>query len=169
MGDLIIPAEYAAQAARHTAGDELIDQHRETYERFNPELRRIDPYLDLVYIGDRVPVGALPGVVPGAWHVRRRNPLTVPTFKAIVGPKGEPIEPTARIFEQLKEMDGWKTDPKRALKDRLAREAADRERRVDEMRAEAREEFAMRMKAELSPSISFGGRNWTARARGRRG
>lgn len=156
---LILPAAVERQALI----DQAVNDRIEIADEFNTELARIDERLRLIFCGENFP--ALPGVVPGRWHVVRLadRPGDVPSFKAIVGPDGGFMEPHSGIFEQLREMDLWRGDVVDRLKKQRAGEAATRQRRAEAQRAEAREEAALRIKALTNPSIRFGGTGWTAR------
>lgn len=82
--------------ARHQAG--ALEQ--ELHSAFGPEM-------EVVRVrGDYDPAGMPPGCVPGAWHVRRRNPAPeLPTYMPIVGPGGTYREPDSRVVAELAARD----------------------------------------------------------------
>jgi hypothetical protein len=158
MTELILPGS----VERNQLIEQATDSQLAFVDWFNEQLALIDRNLKLIFCGDRFP--DLPGVVPGRWHVvrlaDRRGEL--PSFKAIVAADGGYMEPHSGIFDQLKRMDLWGPDGIGRLERERAEEAEARARRVQAMREEAKEEFALRLKAVTNPGIRFGG-SWRAR------
>lgn len=114
----------------------------ERCREFNPLLVRVDPYLSMVFCREPAPLEAVAcGARPGRYNLVREAPGAPLSFIPIIGPDGEFVEPTSRIFDELKAMDWWNADVKRdrqAREDRLedARrktEEAERERMTDEV------------------------------------
>lgn len=98
-------------------------------ERFNRELKHIDRLLELVYLPPGADTTGTP-CRPGYYHVIRRNENAPITVIVVEGEHGEPVEPTARLFDRLREGDLWDANSRRRFERRqqLASEAADRER-----------------------------------------
>lgn len=95
-------------------------------KQLDRELKSLDPYLDCVYIGDRAP--EYPGLVPGRWHVRRRNPDAMDWYLPITGQNGEYVEPGMWLVEEMKKRDLWNAG---TIKDFMHRQ-----RRAVELRKE---------------------------------
>lgn len=121
---LILPADIERERL-------VDDARRQDYlaKALTKELKRLDPYLEIVYIGERVsqvkPEDGAPGVVPGRWHVVRHNPETVDSYFPIMGLNGEFREPTFKLIEDMKEADLWRKGALQDLRDRQIK-AADR-------------------------------------------
>lgn len=162
MTDLWLPGgevdqRHRADAERDRLTDHEVARQLETVRRFNRELRRLDEYLELVWVTrPRDPaVRPLPGMIWERWHVRRRNPDAPDTYLALTAPDGSYVEPSSRVFSMLAEHDLWRGDVQRRDRERRAREAADRERARDAAREERLEEFQLRYKAAVSPGVLF--------------
>lgn len=103
------------------------------------ELKQIDPYLELVFVGDRSP--DYPGITPGRWHVRRSPEDGPDSYWAVNGPDGEYVEPSSKLIEDMKAADLWRQGALQELYDRKARaetkkkreQALASEQRVDVM------------------------------------
>lgn len=95
-------------------------------KEFEAELKRIDHRLfGPVFCPDPAPLDAVAmGAQPGRWHVGRENEGAPTSLLPIMGPNGEYMEPTSRVFEQLKAMDWWD--------DRVLRDKRKRERQMEE-------------------------------------
>jgi hypothetical protein len=89
------------------------EQQEEWAKKFSKELQGLDRRLSLVWIKDSAPEYG--GLVPGRWHVRRKNDRGPDSYMAITGPDGEYMEPTSRIFDQLQQADLWRGDVKHKL------------------------------------------------------
>lgn len=122
--------------------------------RMNKELRRIDPYLELVFVGDRAPDDD-PAVVPGRWHVVRHNPGAPDTWMAVVGENNAYAEPTSRIFDKLAEENMWNASHLERKRKREARRAAERERDKERLRASSAEEFNEHLAAATRTQVSM--------------
>jgi len=141
MGDeLFVPPKVAYELQQETLRREaegLRELQVEAKEKwrleFEAELQRIDHRLfGPVWCPDPAPLDAVVmGAQPGRWHVGRWNEGAPATLLPIQGPNGEYMEPTSRVFEQLKAMDWWD--------DRVMRDKRKRERQMEEARI-AREE-----------------------------
>lgn len=84
--DLWLPFD----AEREQQIDYATSQAREA-RRLEAELKGMDPHLSVVFVGPRAP-GA-PGIVPGAWHIRRENAETIDSYWPILNPDGSPAPP----------------------------------------------------------------------------
>lgn len=104
-------------------------------EEFNRELKRMDPYLEMIFIGDDAMVQ---GAVPNRYHLSRKSPDAPATLIAITDEHGGFVEPGSAIFAKLAEGDLWS-----------ARSRRERQRAVEEAerardRKKAREDEARR-------------------------
>lgn len=119
---------------------------------FNPLLKRIDPYLEMVF----VPPGAkVAGFPPARYALVRHNPGAPPSCIPITGPNGEFIEPNSEVFNLLAEGDLWHSEASRARKKRVEEAERQKQRRIAREREERKEEFADRAKAAFNPGVSF--------------
>lgn len=140
-------AELSRQAAaEYLHHVELHDQLR----RWNRELKRIDPYLQLVKARED---SSLPGLKPGYFHVLRHNPTGPPSLIVHQGPNGEFREPDSGLFEELRKGDMWS---ERSMRERKAKErelaraeAAEKEREAEERRQEIAERYRHRMGTQV--------------------
>jgi hypothetical protein len=115
---------------------------------WNRELKRIDPYLELVKANDNA---SMPGLKPGYFHVLRHNPGAPPSVIVHEGPNGEFREPDSGLFEELKRKDMWRDEP--AWKKARAEREADAESKRDEY--ERKEELRERIDHALTTTVSF--------------
>ena len=91
--------------------------------QINTELKKLDPYLELVWIGPRAARGPIPGIEPGRWHIRRTPPGTIDSYWPSMGPDREYVEPTLQIIEDMKRADLWREGALQELRDRQVRKA----------------------------------------------
>lgn len=156
---LLLPDHAAQNYRRDMQVDEMVDRAR----GFNRLLRQIDDRLSLVWANEQADA---PGLVPGRWHVRRRNGAGVPdTYMAILGEGGSYREPDSSILRELQKRDLWTRDGMRDLERRGDAEVRAREAAAERTRAERREEFRDRYKALDSPGVSFNvGEGFSVRA-----
>ena len=125
----------------------------ETCDRFNKELRDIDPYLSMRYFPEGLPMPY--GAVPGRYHLTYKPPVGPSTLISLSGPHGEFVQPTSGVFRILAEMDlqSSQSNRERERKARQAEEARARmKRREDEDR---QEEIKDRMNAAFRTSVSM--------------
>lgn len=136
MGSVWVPPKVSAEmmAERQRFNAEMQEQAVVNrlvgeMERFNYELRQIDERLELVFIPSHADPGAT-GCRPGYFHVVRRNDNAPWSIMVVEGDNGEPVEPTSRLFEKLRESDLWNPNVMRRVreKERRAEEAAEREK-----------------------------------------
>jgi hypothetical protein len=171
MGRLFLPPRVARELLeerRQFAG--AID--RETYKdevchRWDKELSRLDPLLEMVRARDCFVVGT--PLLPGHYHVIRRNEGAPPSVIPIRGPEGF-IYPPGRLLEQLKTMDlqdarveRMRERVQRSLEERAER---DRERVREERQREILERWwaTSRTQVSMNPDVP-----WHQNAAGRRG
>jgi hypothetical protein len=98
------------------------------------ELKKVDPYLELVYVGPRAS-RKIPGLEPGRWHIRRSAPGVLDTYWPIMGENKEYVEPTFQIIEDMKKADLWRKGALQELRDRQERKAKEA-RRAEELTRE---------------------------------
>lgn len=133
---------------------------------WNDELKRIDPYLELVRVK---PQSTEPGLKPGFWYVMRHNPDAPPSLMCVEDPDtGEYREPDAALFDQLRAWDCWDDRVIRDREQRRERIAHSKERQKAREREGRLDEATILLKALESPGIRFGG-SWTAKAGARKG
>lgn len=166
----IAEGRVAANAAASRLVDRELQKQLEIAKRFTAELKLIDPLLEMVFIskppdaGDGAPFG----IVWNRWHVLRRNPDSAWQFMPVTDSEGGYVEPTSRVFDKLRSSDLWNGDARRKFMRERAEEAARKQRNLDALREEARDEIAWKLKALENPGIRFGGTGWTARAGARK-
>lgn len=148
---------------------ERLDRTRERagwLKHFDAELRKLDQRLSLVRAGTQF---TMPGLVPGYWHVKRRNdPPAMDSYLPLMGPDGEFVEPHMGILENLKRQDLQRDGALDELRKREEREREDQEKAKRFRAADRQEEFATRLKAIENPGVSMAP-GWTYRKKGRRG
>lgn len=99
MAQIILPTHVLANMER----ERQVDLRIEAAQEFNRLLKEIDPRLGLVRAHERADA---PGLIPGYWHVRRRNaPPAADTYMPITGPHGEFMEPHTGVLEELRYAD----------------------------------------------------------------
>jgi hypothetical protein len=135
-------------------------------EEWNRILYQVDAELRLVRAQESA---SAPGIVPGYYHVLRRNDLGPPTPIPVQGPDGEYREPGSWLLDQLAESDLWngrsQKDRERAYQELTRQKARRKERETEERRDEIKE----RWKAASNPGVSFSDAGpWRYRAGARR-
>jgi hypothetical protein len=165
-----VEAEMAEQArvqsrARLRA---LMDFDDPVCKQWEPELRKLDPYIRL---GRAKPMAYAPdlGVKAGYYHFLRDNPGAPPTVAPITGPNDEWIEPDGGVLRKLQENDLQRPG---VMRERLAREQRreqeqerEQERDLEEWTAEAVERWNAGNRAFVSMDRST---PWTQSARAKR-
>ncbi len=139
-----------AVAQQRTA--DILERVHGTLERFNAELKRIDPYLQLVRADPRADH---PSLRPGYWHILRVPPDAPSMIRVIEGPNGEYREPDSQVFEELRHDDMW-SDRSRRERERRQRELkrardAERRRETEDRRQEMYER--LRSKTVLQVAV----------------
>lgn len=143
---------------------------QEWVERFNRELKAIDPYLKLLWCPDPAPVDAVAcGAQPGRWHVMRHNPGAPISLLPITGPDGQYVEPNSAVFEKLRASDWWSPEvmrERKRVKEELERA---KERREAQERAAFDQEMLERWQAVSRAQISMSrDQPWSQNVKGRR-
>jgi hypothetical protein len=169
MPGLWVPPSVSRELQESTSAyrEELFSRarHREVIDSFNPELKKIDPHLQMVWFDEGT---ELFGVVPNRYHLLRDNPGAPPSLEPLCDAEGGFIEPNSGVFEWLRKGDMWnaaaKHDRERSIE--AARRAAERAR--DREREDIEEEFKDRYNAAFRTSVSLANTPWTQTARARR-
>lgn len=135
---LLLPEHVAEDIERA----QQVDRELGAAEWLDRELRAKDPQLCLCRAHDNADDERL---VPGYWHVKRRNDGIPDFYMPITGPNGEYREPDARVLEELDRRDLWRggRDAVAELRDRRMKEAAARERARLLMREQEADVLAM--------------------------
>jgi hypothetical protein len=133
---------------------------------WNKRLQELDPHLALAFAGERA---TGPGIVPGRWHIRRRNPQGADTYWAITTPDGGFREMSSAVLEQFQAGDLWNSQV-RAARDRALRRAEMSEQRQQQRQKEDRVDLIRdHINVEERPQVSFAEVPWSNSAAGRRG
>lgn len=115
-------------------------------KRLTRELKKLDPHLELGFCDPEAaknrPEDLAPGVVPGRWHVIRKNPKGLDSYFPIMGPNKEYVEPTDKIIEDMKAADLWRRGALQELNDRLRRNAEKQKRQEQTENEQRRDEIA---------------------------
>lgn len=138
--------------ARRQEAVSVIDQVHGALEHFNRELRRIDPYLELVRADPRSTHRMLK---PGYYHLVRTPPDSPPTVTIWEGPNGEFREPGSELFEWLRHADLW-SDRTRRVREKRQRELkrmAEREKAHET--EDRREEMYQRLRSKTRLSVAI--------------
>ena len=129
-------------------------------------LQSLDARLSLVKAGPNPSQHVL---VANAWHIRRENDQTFPSFYPIVDEDGKPREPTMADVYRLQRADMHRPgylDDLRHEQDRLNREReADRLRAASDRREHIKDWFHVLER----PSVGYSGKKWTNSTKGKRG
>jgi hypothetical protein len=136
-------------------------------EEWNRILHQIDPQLRMVRAQESANA---PGIVPGYYHILRRNELGPPTPIPLAGHDNEFLEPGSWVLEMLQRSDMWSGSARRE-RDRVAQELERQRRRAKDRETEERkDEINERWKAASNPGVSFSnrGKGWRYRAGARR-
>lgn len=110
---------------------------------FDPLLLNVEPWLRMLFCREPAPLEVVAaGARPGRYNIVREPPHGEPvTFIPIVGPAGEYVEPTSRVFDTLKAMDWWN--------DEVKRDRVERENRIEDARRKAQAEERRRIDDEV--------------------
>jgi hypothetical protein len=160
---------------------ELLDERRqftaaidrETYKdevchEWDRELSRLDPLLEMVRANECFVIGT--PLVPGHYHVVRRNPGAPPSVFPVRGPDGEFTHPSGGLLEKLKTMDLQDTRVER-MRERMQKSLDERQEREKQQAREERQEEALeRWLAVSRAQVSMNAdAPWSQNAAGRRG
>lgn len=163
MASVIVP-EYIARKMRQdkmlaTSGDMFI-------QSWNLRLQDLDPSLALAF----APEGASgPGIIPGRWHVRKRNDKGADSFFPIVNPDGSFREMDSGIIEKLRRGDHQNDQIVRAKAAEDDAAERSRERAVETAREQRIYELESNLNALTRPSVSMADVRWVNRSAGKRG
>lgn len=134
---------------------------------FNPELKRIDANLEMVYWPMRHP--DIHGFIHGCYHVVRHNPLGAGSVEPLVDADLKYREPGSWVFDMLAASDMWDDRVMRDRQKLRERAVRARERQQAREREDRREELRDRVNAATRASVSMTDVPWTQTASGRRG
>jgi len=129
-----------SRRARMRAWKTKADKQAKRLER---ELKKIDRHLEVDFIDPEAANNPVhmraPGVMPGRWHIIRRNPGAVDSYFALAGPNGEYRDLELAVVEEMKALDLWRPGALKAVRDREARAVLE-QKQADETEAEGRVE-----------------------------
>lgn len=133
--------------------EEAVDRHLQGAVALATALRDLDPRLELWKASDRLPE-PIHGVIPGYWHVVRRNDAPAPdsylaiTTEGLGAMSGGFREPDFGVLTELQEMDSW--NPRYRLPSDNYDEVEAALQRERDLKADQRaEEFAANLKTGL--------------------
>jgi hypothetical protein len=153
---VVIPQEYLRETEQHNAEVQAMIALRDELEEWTRDLKRLDERLQMVWAPESV---TAPGLVPGRFHVLRRNdpPAPVTPFPLVRGLlTGDPddegfIEPGSWVFDWLQKSDLQNTTVQEERK-RFQEEAERaRQRRKQEEREETIWEIDERLRVANNP------------------
>lgn len=152
---------YAADLARACHTDHVCD-------RWNRELRRLDPLLRMVRAPEMEVVGT--PLVPGCYHLIRDNPDAPQSVTPITGPDGGFREPPGSLLEQLQSMD-LQNPSVRRMRARVQQKLDEQQdRRREEIRGERQRDLLERWRAVSRTQVSTNTDTpWSQNVNGRRG
>lgn len=130
--------------------DEAVDQGPPAapfVRELNAELKQLDPYLELVWIGPNAKRGLIPGVEPGRWHIRRTPPGLIHSYWPVMGPDGKYVDPSFKIIDDMKAADLWREGALQELRDRQVREAEKKAKEAELEREQNKDVAAMDIRA----------------------
>lgn len=114
----------------------------DTCREFDPLLKSVEPALSMLWCREPAPLEVVAaGARPGRYNIVREPPEDAPvTFIPVVGPDGEYVEPTSRVFDMLAEMDWWDG--------RVKRDREELRQRAEDARSKAHAEEMRRISDE---------------------
>jgi hypothetical protein len=134
---IILPDSVQAELDK----EEFIERQGYLAKTLRGLLRDLDPNLDLVWVKEKAP--AIDGLVPGRWHIRRRNQGAPDTYMPVVTADGGYMEPHAGLIEQLKQRDMWRVgDIKQHFLDQHSKNEAKKEKNANLKREQRRDNIA---------------------------
>lgn len=133
--------------------EQMVDRDLSLAKEFDRRLQARYPDMHCVFAGEKA---SYPGIVPGRWHVVQPGKGGAPdSYLPIVGPGGEYMELTEKVFEWLAQRDLHRPGALQALIDREHERLRLAEERKREMDAARLEEIVGRHKARVSPGVLF--------------
>lgn len=142
------------EQARHADTAGLLDRVHGALAHFNRELKRIDPYLQLVRADPR---SEHPLLRPGYYHLIRTPPDGPPSVRVVQGPDGEFREPDSSLFEELQRDDLWSDRSRRQRQQRQRELARAAEREKEHETLDRREEMYQRLRSKVVTSVAVPG------------
>jgi hypothetical protein len=141
--------------------EQQVEGQLELARHWNGFLKAIDPELSLVLAKDRAEYP----LVPGRWHVRRKNRGAPDSYMPITGPNGEYREPDSGVLDELGRRDSWRTRDgldrflreKHATEDQLRKE---RELRREQLRDELADDFRAARRGAGDEALDEGRKAW---------
>jgi len=95
------------------------------------ELKEIDPELEVDFVDPAAANNPTQekaiGIVPGRWHIIRRNPGGVNSWFPICGPNKAYRDPELSIVEEMKKADMWRPGALQEFRDAQMKELRDKE------------------------------------------
>lgn len=140
MNDLVYALNAERDAAVDPAGNPYVKQ-------INRELKQVDRHLEVVWVGERVPVGMLPGVVPGRWHVRRTPPGQIDSYWPILAEDGGFRDLDMGLIENMKKADLWRDGALEELRQRRYKRMAAKAKAAALEREQAKDLLGMDLRA----------------------
>lgn len=165
MSSRVVLPEWVARNDRRDRMLASADEH--VVRRWNELLQEIDPQLGLAFVPENVTDA--PGLVPGRWHVRRRNPMGPDTYWPVLGDDGSFREMDSGMLEQFRRGDHQNSRVVDAARRGLEAQERSDARAVETTREQRVHELASSLNALTRPSVAFNDRKWTAKAGGKRG
>lgn len=152
MPGLVLP-DHMAQNARR---EQMVDATLEAIPYWNRLLKLIDDRLALVFASDEANA---PGLLPGRWHVRRRNTPPAPdSYMPITLPDGGYRPMASDILDELRSRDLWRGDvANQIMVEKFERERLYAEKRDAEQKAQRVSDLADRIKSIDGVSVSMSG------------
>lgn len=146
--------------------ESMVERFRGVLGEFNPLLRDLDPYLELIFAP---PNAEAAGLTPGRYHVMRHNPDAPPSLMVIEGPDGEFVEPTSRLLDELRAKDMWSPEAMRDRDERKRQRAVAREAEKQRETEDRQQEILERWLAVSRTFVSLDQSSpWTQNRAGRR-
>jgi hypothetical protein len=172
MPKLFIPPKVAKELIeerRQFAADlEKVTYSDHVCEKWNRELRRLDPRLRMRRAFDK-PVLGFP-LEPGLYHLILDPGNAPPSVTPVRGPDGGFCEPPGGLLEQLKSMDMQNPDVLRMRARIQVLEEQRVERHKEELREERIDETLERLKAVQETRVSMNrDQPWSQNVSGKRG
>lgn len=122
----------------------------EKLKYWNRELKKIDPYLELVKAQNNT---RHPALKPGYYHIFHHRPGGIPNVIVHQGDQGEFREPDSGLLEMLKRGDTW-SDRSMKERKRLQKQAERAQRRQEERESNDRlDEITERLKSRNGTSV----------------
>lgn len=137
----LLPEDIRAKYER----EEMIDRSLAAGQALSRAVKAFDERCDVVFISDRVRPGEVPAmgeIIPGRWHVRRRNDGAADSYIPVTTEDGGYRDPDWGILRELQERDMWSHHYVRpsALEDE-AKRIVEGEREREAMREELAHDF----------------------------